>query len=295
MNDPRQVNATSETAALRADIDETRAHMSETIDELGERLNPQHVREQITERVKDGIRDATIGRARHMARQAGDKVRHASDSVLDVVRENPIPVAMLGVGAAWLLMNGRGGRRHDMRNTDSTWHGASEPYVEDWDHVSEEGGDGLPAKVREKAEAVREKAEAVVDRSEDVVHRAAARTRRAAERVGHQARRQARQAEDYYYRNPLVLGVLALGAGLALGMAAPASEAENRWFGDARDRVVDKARKVAREKGTQVQHVAERVYEEGKRVARETAEEEGLTHGLLDDRPGGATEQSARL
>ncbi|MBW3636145.1 MAG: DUF3618 domain-containing protein, partial [Armatimonadetes bacterium] len=47
------------TEEIRDEIEHTRAEMSQTIDELQEKLSPQHIKEQ----VKDSVREATIGRA----------------------------------------------------------------------------------------------------------------------------------------------------------------------------------------------------------------------------------------
>ena len=63
-----------ESETLRADISATRSRMSETLDELGERLNPHVIKEEITERVKEGIRGATIGRVPKMARHTADRM-----------------------------------------------------------------------------------------------------------------------------------------------------------------------------------------------------------------------------
>jgi ElaB/YqjD/DUF883 family membrane-anchored ribosome-binding protein len=57
--------------------------------------------------VKEGIHDATIGRVEHMARNASDRAYEARTTVMDTIRENPIPAAMIAVGLSWLLFNGR--------------------------------------------------------------------------------------------------------------------------------------------------------------------------------------------
>src|SRR5688572_31631180 len=50
--------------------------------------------------------------------------RSTGVSLLDMVKQNPIPVAMVGVGLAWLVMNGRsGGRTHSrLRGSRSEEH-----------------------------------------------------------------------------------------------------------------------------------------------------------------------------
>ena len=93
-------------SVIRADIGETRRRMSYALDEIGERMNPQHLKEQ----VKHGVRDATIGRAEDMARHTADRAREARHTIMDTIRENPLPAAITGLGLGWLVWNGR---KHD--------------------------------------------------------------------------------------------------------------------------------------------------------------------------------------
>lgn len=103
-----------ETAQIRADIEQTRADMSETLEAIQERLNPQtlkdQVRDQVLEQVdevKATVREATIGKAEDMVRSAGDTVNEARYTLMDTIRQNPLPAAMVGLGLGWLFMNRR--------------------------------------------------------------------------------------------------------------------------------------------------------------------------------------------
>ena len=58
---------TAPSHEIRASIEEARERISHDLDEIGERLNPHNVKEDI----KEGIREATIGRVEEMAREAG--------------------------------------------------------------------------------------------------------------------------------------------------------------------------------------------------------------------------------
>jgi hypothetical protein len=111
---------TPDPAAIRADIRDTRDRVGDTLEQIGERLNPTNlkaqVREQVREnvthlkdQVRENIRDATIGRVEHMAQNAADRVNETRHSITDTIRENPIPAAMVGIGLGWLLMNRRQG------------------------------------------------------------------------------------------------------------------------------------------------------------------------------------------
>jgi Protein of unknown function (DUF3618) len=72
------------TERLEAEIEETRIGMSQTIDEIEERLHPRHLMEQ----AKDTVKDA-----------AGD----VAGRVAGRVRDNPVPVALLAMGLGWLF------------------------------------------------------------------------------------------------------------------------------------------------------------------------------------------------
>ena len=107
------------TAFLRAEIRETRDRMSDTLDALGDRLNPHRLKAQ----VKENLREATVGRVENMARNAADRVNGTRHGIMDRIRENPIPAAMVGIGLGWLMFGGR--------HRDDRAHWESEAYVGD--------------------------------------------------------------------------------------------------------------------------------------------------------------------
>src|SRR5205085_2446988 len=116
----------------RDPIEQTRSDMSGTIDAIKEKLSPQTLLQQ----AKATVHDATIGRAealasnakeavssavdtaketvsgvvgsaQHMMSSARDTVQGAGSSVIETVRENPIPAALAGIGIGWLWMSAR--------------------------------------------------------------------------------------------------------------------------------------------------------------------------------------------
>src|ERR687886_211968 len=96
------IDADTDPAAIRAEIAETRERLGDTIEEIGERLNPRHIKEQ----VKQNVREATIGRVENMAHSAVDRVNDTRRTITDTIRDNPIPAALVGVGLGWLIYNG---------------------------------------------------------------------------------------------------------------------------------------------------------------------------------------------
>ncbi len=107
-------SADDNPTAIRAGIEDTRDRMSNTLDEIGERLNPEHVKAQVKDTIREtkdhvaeSIREATIGRVENMAHAAKHRVSETQHSIADTIRDNPIPAAMVGIGLGWLLWNGR--------------------------------------------------------------------------------------------------------------------------------------------------------------------------------------------
>jgi gas vesicle protein len=88
---------------IRADIEATRTRMGETLEELGTRLNPDRLKEQ----AKEAIHDATIGRVQTMARNTAGKAADTGRRITDVIRDNPIPAAMVVAGLGWMIFGGK--------------------------------------------------------------------------------------------------------------------------------------------------------------------------------------------
>ncbi|HEX2444782.1 MAG TPA: DUF3618 domain-containing protein [Vicinamibacterales bacterium] len=91
-----------EVEQIKAEIEETRAGMSETIDEIQERLRPANLARQAGE----SIRDATVARAKDLAERASEvagEIRERPGDVgvaaMRLVSENPAVAAVIGIFA----------------------------------------------------------------------------------------------------------------------------------------------------------------------------------------------------
>jgi hypothetical protein len=103
---------------IRADIQQTREELSETIGAIQDRLRPRNLVAQAGETVKD----ATVGKVKEIATSAGDMVTDAAKQTREVagdtvdrvmssgwiqrVRENPVPAIIAGLGLACLASPG---------------------------------------------------------------------------------------------------------------------------------------------------------------------------------------------
>jgi ElaB/YqjD/DUF883 family membrane-anchored ribosome-binding protein len=102
--------------AIRERIERTREDMSQTINELQQRLSPQHLAQQ----ARDSMREAAVGRVHEFVGAAGEtatdvarRAQVAAAPVIDQVREHPLPIALAGAGAglAWWLARRSTSRR----------------------------------------------------------------------------------------------------------------------------------------------------------------------------------------
>jgi hypothetical protein len=121
--------ASLDTARIRSQIEETRAEMSETINAIHERLSPSRV---IAD-AKETVKEATVGRVKSLTEQVSGQLSRVSaesslgaQSVLQRVRNHPVPVALIGLAATAILL--RVVRRSQTRSSAEVWTGA-EPYV----------------------------------------------------------------------------------------------------------------------------------------------------------------------
>src|SRR4051794_36458422 len=117
--------AANDPIVIEAEIEQTRTEMSGTIDAIQQRLSPDTLAEQAKEaareaveeakeavrgallEAKENVREATIGRVETMVRNVSDSAFETRDGIMDTVRHNPIPAALVGIGLGWLWMNRR--------------------------------------------------------------------------------------------------------------------------------------------------------------------------------------------
>jgi hypothetical protein len=114
------------TTEIRQDIEQTREEMSETIEAIQERLTPRNIVANAAERVKSATKEGVRGMTDRAADTADDAVsytRETAGGLMDTVRENPIPAALIGIGAAWLLTRRNTSRswRREERWRDDSW------------------------------------------------------------------------------------------------------------------------------------------------------------------------------
>ncbi len=117
--------------AIVADIEVTRGEMSETIEAIGARLEPQ----AMMDNAKQSVRDATVGRVENMVQSATETAQDATGGIVETIRSNPIPAAMTGIGLfmLWQAANRGGGGGRSQRQVGYRAYGGG--YAGEYDQA----------------------------------------------------------------------------------------------------------------------------------------------------------------
>lgn len=224
------------TQSIEADLNQSREALSTTMEELGRKLSPGQ------------LLDEAIGLAKG---QTSVFVSNLGKQV----RDNPLPVVLIGAGIAWLAMSRNQSGHHAVLS------------AEDWDtehryRQVEQAGWGIQRNADETEDAFKQRlrqaqgaalqmkqnaGEAMhafherIDKTVASLQQAASATRDrlgsafsgaahfAQDQVRHAADasvKAAHKAEDFYAQNPLAAGAIAMGVGALLGSAVPLSQRE---------------------------------------------------------------------
>lgn len=228
---------------IEREIEETRTRMSQNIDELGDRLSPDNLKQEAKSAIRNAAQDAVSN--------VGEQARRTGSRLVDVIRENPLPVIAVGAGVTWLLTQRSNSDVSGDRMARYAYTGPDRRQGGSWQH-----GSGIKGRVGEVVsgvkETVSEAASGIKGRAGELAGEVDNMKTRAQERVGElggQARRQTQRVktnlEHAASENPLIVAIGATIVGLALGLLLPGTERENVLMGPARDQLMDRAEKTA--------------------------------------------------
>lgn len=294
---------------IRSEIEATRSGMSETVDAIQAKLTPQNlqenaeliterakkaaleVAEQTTDRVKqaaldvseqaatklretvtqlkqetkDEIRDATLGRVERMV----GEMREKGTSIMETVKANPIPAALVGVGLAWLFM-GKSDQSSSQRrsnngygyagyNNDDYDYGYGRSYRQGQSQGQSSGnstGEMFQQKVNQVKDSVSEAADSVKEKTGDFVNQAQEQVGQIADQVQEKAHRVMDRSYSFMDEYPLATGVLTLALGAAVGLMLPETQRENELMGEARNKLVGQVGDIAQNTVEKAQKLA---------------------------------------
>ena len=317
------------TLTARENIESTRAELSSTIDAIQDRLDPEVLSEQakdtahdvtdyaireakeaareitdhaieqareavqeVTGQAKTALRDATLGKVETMARTASDTAGGWRQSVVETIKANPMPAALVGLGVGWMLLNrpsgstasGDGYRTasgYGYGTRSSAAGGRTGIYGDQTDPYDTGGaGAGLPG----AASGAQETVGRVADQAHHTATHAAQNVQDTANQVmeqvqqtsGHvvdQVQEQASRAQSFLSRqldeNPLLVGAVAVAIGGVLAGTVRSTPQEDQMLGTARDNLMGSARELTQDTMQKVGRVVDEVQSTAKEEARE--------------------------
>ena len=268
---------------IERDIDETRSEMSETLDAISDRVSPDHLKEQAKEQAMDFLRGP---------------VADVGSSLLDTVKENPVPALAAALSIGWLVVKSgesdqdrrfeedyydrygqypapgyaryarRTGRRYEFYNTGAYGGGTYD--------TNDDDGRSLADKAGEKASQAKDKAGNLAskagDKASQVVDKAADLADDATDQVQRYGRRASNWLEQQLGESPMLIGAAALAAGALVGLSIPETRREHELMGRQSDRLVEQAKDLADEKIDQAKQVVRKAADEAKDKAKDVAE-----------------------
>ena len=140
------------TREIRHEIEETRGEMSETIDAIQEKLKPRNIMADATDRVKTAATERVremADTASQTAQQAMDYTRDRAGDMVQDARRNPIPLALIGVGAAWLLTSRSRRRSYEDWRYDRDYGSSRQVSSRDESIYGDHDDDGFMARIRQ--------------------------------------------------------------------------------------------------------------------------------------------------
>lgn len=209
---------------IEREVESARNNLDRTVDALKDKMTPGQLIDEISRSFKGG--------------GASDMM----DNLGAQVRENPMALAMIGAGMAWLMMGKSGYKTPDTaaaayQNAPTGLHPEGQPHP-----GPAQAAKAAAEKVNQAISGAKDTVGGVTSSAKEALGGAAERAAAGVHGMGEQAsvagRKAARTFEDILQQEPLIIGALGLAVGVAVGAALPSTTLEDRTFGAARDDLV---------------------------------------------------------
>ena len=234
---------------IQAEIARTRGDMDATLTAIEQRLTPG----QLVDQGLDYLRHSG---ARQYASNLGESVKN-----------NPIPLALMGISMAWLMATGSRRPSHGYESHESSGPGmmqrASEGMSSAKDRLSQTTGSAR-ARVGQMGQSARER-----------VGQIGQTARSQMERVRSQAERVRTGYDSVVREQPLALGAIGFAIGALMAAGLPRTRQEDELMGEASDRLTERAKETGKEQ-----------LEKAKEVATE-AKDKLMSEAKVQTRPSG--------
>lgn len=261
---------------LEREAERVRAEIADTAEHLKDKMSPGQLMDEVVDYFKDGDANQLL---------ANFKTQ---------VRDNPLALAMVGGGLAWLMMGSGPATRPPSASrapavpttpqyrpaaavdaSTSLQSGAQSSdrstMAKGADAVRDKGA-SVAASIGHSASSAKDSVAATAHDLRDAAGDYMSSASQAGADAGHRLRSTFMDALE---REPLVLGALGVAVGAAMGAMLPATRTEQEYLGDLSRKARDTAEAAVEEGLDKAKHVASDVYS----AAKAEADRQGLMPG----------------
>lgn len=208
-----------------------------------------------------------------------DKAGHVSDTVSGAVGSAKDKVSDAVGGAKDKVTDAVGSAKDKVTDVVGSTKDKVGDVVDSAKDKVSSAMDTAKDKAGQAGSAVSNAVSAAKDKATQVTGQARDKASQLSSSAMEQTRRAQGAVSDTFHENPMAYGLVALGIGAAVGLLIPATEPENRFMGQKRDELFNRAQSAASELATKVQTVAENTLD----VAKTTVAQEAKTMGLTTE------------
>ncbi|HEY2734205.1 MAG TPA: hypothetical protein VGI70_09475 [Polyangiales bacterium] len=256
-----------------AKLDEARSALTDDIKALSDKFSGSHIKDEAKQAVVSAtnatvdkiveVKDSAaekLGEAKdvavekltdakdaalEMAQDAGEQAKEIGGATLRFARANAMPLALIGIGAGWLISSRRARTPSNSsalttpkRATRARYANGSGYQVGHRELPANGERDLHPGRMTTSAADVKATVKAKTRQLGEKVQRSGASMKAGIKRAGN-------ASLEYADDNPLMVAAVSMAAGVGIGMLLPATSYENRWFGATRDELFGEARDTA--------------------------------------------------
>lgn len=234
---------------LERDAEIARARLADTAESIRNKMSPGQLIDEFTGLFTGG--DGAV----------------ALHNLKAQIRDNPLPLTLVGAGLAWLIL-GEGAASIDRRENQDQRR-ASQPLEPGSSEVSE---GSIGEALSETAASMTSLASGAADAALGITRAASATATHYTSGAAGVAGRATRSAQDLFRTEPLVLAALGLAAGTAIGVMLPHTAVEDEQMGRYGDKVRDTAEALLHKGMEEAKAVAAETYQ----TVKEEADRQGL-------------------
>ena len=256
----------AQTDEIRTDIEETRANMGQTVDELEARLTPEQLQddatdiinavteqvmanlqeegadlsEKISEQLQMAINSAASTKSEEVFEQISDSAMRLGTIIWERATENPASIALAAVGVGLAASGARRASHMISNDDDEDGYHYSQGAMDSMHSKADNAMDSLHSKAGNTMDSLHSKAGGAMETASNVAGHAqemASGTVDEAKSLMHGMTFSGGMVQGFVQRKPLSAGLVALGLGAFVGMALPETSAEREAMASMRHEI----------------------------------------------------------